>query len=256
MSDEQKIRSYVGRNADYYVDTWKRFQREPGTYASFNAAAFFGNVIWLAYRRLYAALFWMTVVAFVDVSLVLYVEAYELVPAILLAVWNLLFAVVYVVTVGLFGNYWYWRKFRKQVARAEKKYFESHNQLRFLETAGGPGPVAASLVLLVMLFPVAWASYHASRVVDTNYVFGATGPLTVAEVRANFIDRLEFEDDEELACVLREVEKRAAAAGDPETLDPSTVEMLPEKHWNLLDADDKRLILSQAIVTKASFECN
>lgn len=84
----------------------------------------------------------------------------------------------------------------------------------------------------------------------------ATGPLTLLEVQTQFIDRM----DESLTikqreCVLEEVEKLARIAGDPETLDPASVEFLSAGTWNQLDAFGKRLILAQSITTKAFFIC-
>ncbi len=55
---------------------------------------------------------------------------------------------------------------------------------------------------------------------------------------------------------MSEVEDRARAAGDPETLNPATVEFLPVNEWGRLDPSDKRIILTQAIVTKALIVCN
>lgn len=84
----------------------------------------------------------------------------------------------------------------------------------------------------------------------------AAGPLTVAEVRALIIDRMDApSSDGEMECVLREAEDRVRAAGDPETLDPSTVELLPTGNWDRLDAFGRRLVLAQVIATKASFVC-
>lgn len=64
--------------------------------------------------------------------------------------------------------------------------------------------------------------------------------------------------EEQRVCVLGEIEKRAHVAGDPETLDPASVEFLSAVStdtWNALDAFGKRIILAQAITTKALFFC-
>jgi len=86
----------------------------------------------------------------------------------------------------------------------------------------------------------------------------ATGPLTLDEVQAA-VDRLgESVTEEQRVCVLGEIEKRAHVAGDPETLDPASVEFLSAVStdtWNALDAFGKRIILAQAITTKALFFC-
>jgi hypothetical protein len=51
------------------------------------------------------------------------------------------------------------------------------------------------------------------------------------------------------------VEKRAHVAGDPETPDPESVDLLSAETWNDLDVFGKRIILTQAVTTKALFVC-
>ena len=90
----------------------------------------------------------------------------------------------------------------------------------------------------------------------------ATGPLTADEIEVA-IDRLDEAYDqlgesltgEYRKCVLAEAEKRAHDAGDPETLDPGSVEFLPAEPWNKLDAFSRRIFLTQAITSKALFIC-
>ena len=89
-----------------------------------------------------------------------------------------------------------------------------------------------------------------------NIDMSATGPLTSEEVKTQLIDRMDEPlTAEQEKCVLREVESLARDAGDPETLDPASVEFLPAESWNKLDAFGKRLILAQAIMTMALFDC-
>lgn len=83
----------------------------------------------------------------------------------------------------------------------------------------------------------------------------ATGPLTLHEVQALFVSSDASLSEEREKCVLREIESRAHAAGDPETLDPATVEFLPVERWRHLDRFGKRLILAQVISTRAFFVC-
>jgi len=82
-----------------------------------------------------------------------------------------------------------------------------------------------------------------------------TGPLTDEELQAA-VDRMgESVTGEQRSCVLGEVERRARTAGDPETVDPASVEFLPAGNWDDLDAFARRLFLAQAITTKALFVC-
>lgn len=84
----------------------------------------------------------------------------------------------------------------------------------------------------------------------------ASGPLTREEFETQYIDRLgDALTANERECVLRASEQRAVSAGDPETVDPADVAFLTPETWNNLDAFGKRLILAQAIVTEALFDC-
>ncbi|MBT8049033.1 MAG: hypothetical protein HKN57_03310 [Xanthomonadales bacterium] len=85
--------------------------------------------------------------------------------------------------------------------------------------------------------------------------YDATGPLTHYEVQAAF-DRLgESLPEEQRGCVLKEMEMRAGAAGDPETLDPMSLEFLSAESWDDLGAFNRRIILAQAITARALFVC-
>ena len=84
----------------------------------------------------------------------------------------------------------------------------------------------------------------------------ARGPLTLNELNVSFDNEVGRQlSDSEKECVLREVAERAFSAGDPEALDPATVEFIPVDQWDGLDAHGKRIILAQVILTKSFFEC-
>ena len=253
--DAAEIESFVGRNASYYASKWQRFADKPGYVPSFNVAAAVFGLFWLVYRRLYIHLAWVVVVLAVDISLSFYVEEQGFFPPDVIFAWDVLASLLYIVVIGALGNYWYWNRFRKVAMSAKSRYADQDKQLQFLQHKGGTNTIAVWTTVVLLFIPLAWALYWAGKGIFGGYVFDATGPLSIAEVDANFISRMEVRDEAQRQCVLREVEQRAAAAGDPETLDPASVEFLPEAHWGELDAQDKRLILSQAIVTKAFFEC-
>ena len=84
----------------------------------------------------------------------------------------------------------------------------------------------------------------------------ALGPLTLEELKISFDNEVGRQlSNREKECVLREVAERAFSAGDPEALEPATVEFLPVDQWDGLDAHGKRIILAQVILTKSFFEC-
>lgn len=260
MSDDARISAFVARNTDYYRNRWRKFHEKPGAITSFNIAACIGQVIWLAYRKLYVPLFWTFVVCVAYVSLSIYVEEKQLISEDVSSAWHWFVSILFFAVFGFLGNYWYWRKFRRVERRAASREWDETERLQFLRSKGGTSPLGAWLVVIVMLAPVAWGLYwgvyQASRYDFSQYVFDAKGPLTLSEFQTNFfafMDRPLVGPERD--CVFREVEERARVAGDPETLDPQTVEFLPETSWHQLDSSDKRLILMQAIATKAFFVC-
>ena len=259
--DEEKIESFVARNVDYYRDRWQRFRDGPSSVLSFNLAACLGQVIWLVYRKLYVPLFWATVILVAYVALWLYVDDRQLVPEGLLTAWGWFVTFLSFSVFGLLGNYWYWRKFQKIERQAASLHSEKAAQLQMLRSKGGTSPVGASVLVVIFTLPIVWAGYWgvyvAGRLEDAGMVFDATGPLTIEEVQANFLNLMgESLSGERRVCVYQEVEDRARAAGDPETLDPATVAMLPSDEWQHLDPYGKRLILTQVIVTESLFACS
>ena len=114
--------------------------------------------------------------------------------------WDVTASLLYIIVLGSLGNYWYWNKFKKVAVSAKTNYADHDNQLRFLRDKGGTKSTGVWVLAVVLLIPFAWALYWAGKGIFDGYVFDATGPLTVAEVEANFIGRTD---------VLNEAEKCA-----------------------------------------------
>ncbi len=256
MENQENVEAFVGSRAGYYRQRWRSFSEAPSAMLSFNLAACLGQVLWLAYRKLYPALLWFMAALVADVCLVLYVEEHRLLPAGIVTAWNTIMAVLFMAVPGFWGNSWYWRRFRKVELQAASGQGGRDEQLRFLRRRGGTSPFGAALLAALFAAPVLWVGYQASLYRDLGYVFDATGPLTLAEVEANLWSRMDLElSGEQRECVLREIEERAEAAGDPEKLDPATVELLPEESWTSVDPFGRRLLLAQVISTGAIFAC-
>jgi hypothetical protein len=81
------------------------------------------------------------------------------------------------------------------------------------------------------------------------------GPLTKEEIQefaSNMTSNMrESIGDEVAECLLKEAIARSAKLGDPETLDPISVELLPVNQWEALDKFGKRLILTQVLFNQA-----
>ena len=259
--DEEKIASFVAERAGYYRNQWQKFNDRPVSRLSFNLAACLGQIIWLVYRKLYVPLFFTVAILIAYVALWIYVDDRQWVSQELSTAWSWLFAILLYAVFGFLGNYWYWRRFQKVERQAAARHSEKASQLQVLRSKGGTNPIGAWLVVVVLLLPVVWAGYRgiylASRIDYSALIFDATGPLTLEEVQANFLNLIDEPlSEEKRECIYREIADRAHAAGDPEALNPATVELLPVGEWDRLDSDGKRLILTQAITTKAFFVCN
>ena len=258
MQVQEKIHAFVDRNSGYYKKKWQHF--EDGSKFSFNWAACLLQIFWLAYRKLYLATFVTFLIYCLYVALWMYVDEQQLLTPNLLTAFEIVGAVAFYVCFGLLGNYLYWRKFQRAKRIAEVSFGDVDAQYEFLRKKGGTNAVVAWIVVILFMLPVLWAGYWgiyvAGQLRDSGYIFDATGPLTLAEFEANYLVHLDEPlEGSQRECVFREIEARAAAAGDPETLDPSTVDFLPKDAWPDLDPDGRRIILMQVITTKAMFEC-
>ena len=85
----------------------------------------------------------------------------------------------------------------------------------------------------------------------------ATGPLTLSELQINLPAELAKELTPSMqTCYIEKIGELAAEAGDPETLRPTDVAYLPtDGSWAELTVFDRRLILAQAIVSRAILFC-
>lgn len=87
--------------------------------------------------------------------------------------------------------------------------------------------------------------------------FDSKGAINHAEI-TYFLSNLHesvFLNEAQQACLWRTAEERASIVGDPQTLDPRKVELLPIDEWTRLGKSDKRLILTQVIVNQAILIC-
>ena len=261
MLEDAKIEAFVVKNPDFYRAKWQRFQESPGAVLSFNFAALVGQSFWLAYRKLYLPLFALLGLALVwgFAYAALLIDNQELLTANESLIYgvNLSVGIALMTLPALFGNYWYWRKYRRTEQQAASRYSDTEAQERYLQSKGGTNSAGVVVLILVLLVPFMWVSFQATRIVDTEgFILDARGPLTLEEVRANLLNQTdETFQESRRECIYREIEERAQAAGDPETLDPATIELVPSEHWGSVGAFGRRLVLAQAILTKALFVC-
>ena len=274
MQDDEEINAFVGSNSAYYRERWQTFAEPTVSIVSFNWAACIGQVVWFIYRKLYVPALVMLGVYAVHVAIVLYLFANELLPEAVLTTSNWLLAIPYYAVPGFYGNYWYWRKFRRVARHAGLQQDNPAEQLAYLRDKGGTNKIAPVSLVVLFTAPALWAFYQAYF---TGYVFDATGPLTLDEVDANFLSHMDNEmSDRELACVRRQIADDAGAAGDPAYLDADSVAKLQDEAWgdvgqhirgtaldplagdgwDSMEPFERRIVLAQILTIRARGICD
>jgi hypothetical protein len=196
MPDDAKIDSFVGKNSDYYRAKWQRFKEDPDTVLSFNLAALVGQSFRLAYRKLYLPLFALLGLAIVyDFAYeLLFFNTQELLSANETLIQGVNISVVVVLTAlpALFGNNWYWRKFRRTEQRAALRHEDAEAQERYLQSKGGTNAAGVVALILALLVPFVWVSFQATRIVDTEgFMLDTKGPLKLEQVKTNLMEQID-----------------------------------------------------------------
>lgn len=142
-----EARSFVGKNAEFYLGKWKEY--EDGAFKGWNWAACFFRAEWLVYRKMYleAALLLVGVMA-----LGVLMGAVQVYSGFAMGRWWDSFGKgVIQCSMGFFGNMLYWRKARRVVAGAP---LQPGPRLRYLQEKGGTSPLAVILVVMAEVFIV------------------------------------------------------------------------------------------------------
>jgi len=111
------------------------------------------------------------------------------------------------------------------------------------------------IFLILIYFVISACDFSLKDYFLDDFPFNTEGPLTQDEIDY-FLSKLQQPQSEAYqACMSLEAKLRAEKIGDPETLDPSTVDLLPTDHWNDLDKPGRRILLTQVIMNQAIIEC-
>ncbi len=144
---EADVRAFVGPNADYYLQAWTEADPNGGLQAlRWNWPAFFFNVMWMLYRRMYKY-FFISLVALIGLGAVGgVVEALLGVPPG--ARWldiprNLLVAVFF----GAYGSWFYYRHTNWKLAQTKAH----HTDPEAIVNAGGVRPLLPALAVGVLV---------------------------------------------------------------------------------------------------------
>jgi tetratricopeptide (TPR) repeat protein len=138
--EESVARTYVGKNADYYVAKWQGIKT---LYRglSWNWWAFFAGFLWLGYRKMYkTALMFIGLFCLADVAFALYGKA----P--IHNAYNGAFSVM-----GFLGNHLYLVQAQKAISKAEASFpGDAEAQKAAVAKAGGTSWLGVVLVLLLV----------------------------------------------------------------------------------------------------------
>lgn len=157
-SDEiAELSAYVGPRAGYYLRKWIRRLEDPQGDVGINWVAFFFPGIWLAYRKMYMAVFtYFTVVFLVGIAkeLVFILVLHQ--PGSPLVV-NLVFNILAGLVCALYGNGWYLAQARRTIAGLRAEGYEGQDLLYALSCRGGTSIAAIFIVNLAAGFVLALA---------------------------------------------------------------------------------------------------
>jgi hypothetical protein len=133
---EDALRAYLGPNADYYIRQWGRSRQRPFG-LSWNWAAFFGGLLWMVYRKMYA----YAVIYFVAAMAVgALIEGLHLSMTLKTAC-----ELGVVVFVGLKANGWYWLHAQRRVDEIVEATGDADRPSALLRS-GGTNRTAAVLI--------------------------------------------------------------------------------------------------------------
>ncbi|WP_457622140.1 DUF2628 domain-containing protein [Persephonella sp.] len=123
---EEELRAFIGKNSEYYIDKFKKF--EEGKSISWNWSAFLFGVLWMFYRKMYVyGLIALAVIFIINVFIAALGINQVISTGISLWLW---------IGFGMFGNYIYYI-FVKNKIKKIKENTRSDNILEILSKKGG-----------------------------------------------------------------------------------------------------------------------
>ncbi len=145
MDKWEMYKTFIGKNADYYIEKFKKFE-ESGGALSWNWAAFFLGLLWVFYRKMYL----YGAVIFLGIILIgVFVAAGSnqiLSIGIQLWLW---------IGFGAFGNYLYYIFVKKTVSDIQSQAKNEKELIANLTKKGGTNLLAPILfVVLTIIFQI------------------------------------------------------------------------------------------------------
>ena len=150
MEPDALYRAVIGRNHEYYLERFRRFESAGKAGASWHWPAFFITFFWMLYRKM-----WGVAAAYV----VLMLASYLILPTVgMLAggvggmmVMSLVHLVAVMVLPAVFANALYYRHCRNKIADTEALARDPEARSRELMRRGGTSEVAAAIGAIVTL---------------------------------------------------------------------------------------------------------
>lgn len=123
VSRRQLYRAAIGKNIDYYLPIFERFDRDGKTSASWNWAAFTGGWIWCWYRRM----------NLIGISLFLFILLLSVIGKVgdVAALVDGLISVTSIIIFGIYANAFYYNQLNKKIGKLNTT-LNGNNQLELL----------------------------------------------------------------------------------------------------------------------------
>ncbi len=152
---DKRLRAFVGPRAEKYHTRWRPMLGAHAHRTSWNwSAALFGG-FWLLYRKLYVIAGLLLAIIVVDVNITVELEEAGIAPKAI-AAWDRMSYWIYGGVMGIWGNYWYLRKYQKALEAADQQTLAGEEQMAFLRKSGGTNPALAFGLAAVLIGFVVW----------------------------------------------------------------------------------------------------
>jgi hypothetical protein len=158
-ASEERLRAAIGPRADYYLRRWREMD-ERGKSVSWNWAACFLNLFWMAYRKM-----WLALVAFILANIAVSAVA-TAIPA--LNRYTMVLLVLLTFVTGSYGNAVYRRQIEKLAA--------SEATIEQLRARGGTSPLALGIALALTVAGAALVVLQAVRQIEAQRAAGLRSP--------------------------------------------------------------------------------
>jgi sorbitol-specific phosphotransferase system component IIC len=143
---EETVRSFVQKNADYYVSKWK-LMAKTGSKISWNWAAFAFGVFWMGYRKMY-----------LYSAIVLALSILDYLPVV-----GLLVALALWFGVAMLGNYLYGRYTYETLVQLKEEYPDEETFKLMVIKKGGTSIGGVVIVfIMAILFSLVGAALEVS----------------------------------------------------------------------------------------------